>query len=54
MQPKRPSCKTIAEEAGVSRMTVSMALRDHPRVAPETRKRIKEIAVAKATHRIRT
>jgi len=44
MNDKRPSCKTIAEEAGVSRMTVSMALRDHPRVAPETRKRIKEIA----------
>ncbi len=44
MKPKRPSCKTIAEEAGVSRMTVSMALRDHPRVAPETRERIKEIA----------
>ncbi|QXD25480.1 LacI family transcriptional regulator [Opitutia bacterium ISCC 51] len=45
MKPKRPSCKTIAEEAGVSRMTVSMALRDHPRVAEETRKRIKEIAL---------
>lgn len=45
MRPKRPSCKTIAEEAGVSRMTVSMALRDHPRVAKETRERIKEIAV---------
>lgn len=44
MNPKRPSCKTIAQEAGVSRMTVSMALRDHPRVAPETRERIKEIA----------
>ena len=44
MSQKRPSCKTIAKEAGVSRMTVSMALRDHPRVAPETRKRIKEIA----------
>ncbi|MEX0326179.1 MAG: LacI family DNA-binding transcriptional regulator [Puniceicoccaceae bacterium] len=45
MTPKRPSCKTIAEEAGVSRMTVSMALRNHPRVAPETRERIKEIAI---------
>ena len=44
MNPKRPSCKTIAQEAGVSRMTVSMALRDHPRVAPETRDRIKKIA----------
>lgn len=44
MTAKRPSCKTIAKEAGVSRMTVSMALRDHPRVAPETRERIKEIA----------
>ncbi len=44
MSAKRPSCKTIAEEAGVSRMTVSMALRDHPRVAPQTRERIKAIA----------
>lgn len=44
MSSKRPSCKTIAEEAGVSRMTVSMALRDHPRVAPQTRERIKAIA----------
>ncbi|HSH09246.1 MAG TPA: LacI family DNA-binding transcriptional regulator [Oceanipulchritudo sp.] len=44
MTSKRPSCKTIAEVAGVSRMTVSMALRDHPRVAPETRERIKKIA----------
>ena len=46
MNPKRPSCKTIAQEAGVSRMTVSMALRDHPRVAPETRERIKRIAAS--------
>lgn len=44
MNSKRPSCKTIARAAGVSRMTVSMALRDHPRVALETRKRIKKIA----------
>lgn len=44
MSTPRPSCKTIAEAAGVSRMTVSMALRDHPRVAPATRKRIKKIA----------
>ena len=40
----RPSCKTIAQVAGVSRMTVSMALRDHPRVAVATRERIKKIA----------
>ena len=44
MRKPRPSCKTIAEAAGVSRMTVSMALRDHPRVAPQTRERIKRIA----------
>mgnify|MGYP000544242669 CR=1 FL=1 len=44
MNKVQPSCKTIAKEAGVSRMTVSMALRDHPRVAPETRERIKKIA----------
>lgn len=46
MNKVQPSCKTIAKEAGVSRMTVSMALRDHPRVAPATRERIKKIAKA--------
>ncbi len=46
MSKIRPSCKTIALAAGVSRMTVSMALRDHPRVAPETRRKIKKIARA--------
>lgn len=36
--------QTIADEAGVSRMTVSRALRNHPKVNAETRSRILEIA----------
>lgn len=36
--------RTIAKLAGVSIFTVSLALRDDPRVRPETRARIKEIA----------
>jgi len=38
------SLKRIAELAGVSVGTVSMALRDHPRVAAATRQRVQEIA----------
>ena len=41
---KRPTLRDIAEKAGVSHVTVSMALRDHPRIAEETRERIKKIA----------
>ena len=39
-----PSLGQIAKEAGVSRAAVSMALRNHPRIPPETRERIQEIA----------
>jgi LacI family transcriptional regulator len=34
----------IADAAGVSRMTVSLALRNHPRITAETRERIQRIA----------
>lgn len=41
-----PYCtlRQIAEKAGVSRMTVSMALRNHPRISEKTRQRIHAIA----------
>lgn len=34
----------IADAAGVSRMTVSLALRNHPRISAETRERIQQVA----------
>ncbi len=37
---KRVSINTIAREAGVSRNTVSLALRDDPRVAADTKERV--------------
>ncbi|QYY35052.1 LacI family DNA-binding transcriptional regulator [Ruficoccus sp. ZRK36] len=39
-----PTLKTIAEKAGVSRMTVSCALRGTGRISPKTTARIKRIA----------
>ncbi|MDR1283253.1 MAG: LacI family transcriptional regulator [Opitutaceae bacterium] len=36
--------RVIAEKAGVTRMTVSLALRGHPTIPPQTRKRIAGIA----------
>lgn len=45
MKPtKRVSLQQIAAEAGVSRATVSRALRNHPAIPPRTRKRIQAIA----------
>jgi LacI family transcriptional regulator len=41
---QRVSLKDIAERAGVHPTTVSMALRDHPRLPESTRTRIKKIA----------
>jgi len=41
---KPVSLRDIAEEAGVSRMTVSLALRDTARIPPATRQRVREIA----------
>ncbi|HXK61038.1 MAG TPA: LacI family DNA-binding transcriptional regulator [Acidobacteriota bacterium] len=38
------SIKTIAEKAGVSASTVSRALRDDPRISPETKKLVQSLA----------
>lgn len=40
MSASEPSFLDIATEAGVSKFTVSLALRNHPRVAPATRQRV--------------
>jgi len=45
-----PSLRHIARLAGVSATTVSLALRDHPRISDATRARIKEIANAVQYH----
>lgn len=43
--PRRaPTIRSIAQTAGVSPMTVSLALRDHPSAAAATRRRIQRIA----------
>jgi hypothetical protein len=42
--PRAPTIRTIAEAAGVSPMTVSLALRDHPNAAAATRRRVQRIA----------
>ena len=42
---KRVTQRTIAEEVGCSIMTVSLALRDDPRVNADTRERVRSIAV---------
>ncbi|MBC8003297.1 MAG: LacI family DNA-binding transcriptional regulator [Opitutaceae bacterium] len=42
--PSRISMRDIAKRLGVSHVTVSMALRDNPRVSAAVRKRIKETA----------
>ena len=41
---RRPTIRTLAEALGVSRTTVSEALRNHPRVNLETRRRVQEWA----------
>ena len=41
---RQPTLQTIADAAGVSRMTVSYALRNDPRLAEATRRRIQELA----------
>ncbi len=42
--PNRPTHRTIAREANVSNVTVSLALRNHPSIPESTRARIREIA----------
>src|SRR2546423_15384418 len=42
--PLRPTQKDIARKAGVTQATVSLALRGHPEVSPDTVARIKAIA----------
>lgn len=41
---RRVTMKDVAEQAGVSAMTVSCALRNSPKVKPETREKIQKIA----------
>jgi LacI family transcriptional regulator len=40
-----PTIRTLAKMAGVSNATVSLALRNHPRIRPEVRERIQQIAL---------
>jgi LacI family transcriptional regulator len=40
----RPTIRSLAAKAGVSTATVSMALRDSPRIRPEVRRRVQQIA----------
>lgn len=46
MFERTPTLNDIAREVGVSVMTVSRALRNAPRVAPETRARVQAVAAA--------
>lgn len=43
-QPKEPTMQQIAEAAGVSRMAVSLALRNSPKISKATKERIHRIA----------
>ncbi|WP_438480283.1 LacI family DNA-binding transcriptional regulator [Oleiharenicola lentus] len=59
----RPTMRSIAEQAGVSAMAVSLALRNHPSLPAKTRKKIQQVAaragyqpdpsVAKLMHHLR-
>ncbi len=44
MEPPIPTMQDVAREAGVGKSTVSLALRDDPRLKESTRRRIQEIA----------
>ncbi len=39
-----PTLRTLAKLAGVSKTTVSLCLRDHPRITPELRQRVQRLA----------
>jgi DNA-binding LacI/PurR family transcriptional regulator len=49
--PAKATLQDVASRAGVHRTTVSLALRDHPRIPAETRARVKTVA-AKLGYRI--
>lgn len=42
--PSKATLQDVADAAGVHRSTVSLALRDHPRISPEVRQRIHALA----------
>jgi LacI family transcriptional regulator len=42
--PRLPTTRAIAAAAGVHQTTVSLALRNHPRIPAETRERIRQVA----------
>ncbi len=42
--PEHPTLRTLAEKAGVSHTTVSLALRNSPSISPAMRKRIQKLA----------
>jgi DNA-binding LacI/PurR family transcriptional regulator len=44
MAESKPTLKDVAREVGVSLMTVSMSLRNHPRISVSTRQRVREAA----------
>src|SRR5438552_3565483 len=42
--PRPPRLQDIADQAGLSKATVSLALRNHPSIPPPTRTRIQKLA----------
>jgi DNA-binding LacI/PurR family transcriptional regulator len=42
--PAGPNLRTLAKEAGYSPMTVSLALRNHPKISEATRRKIQQLA----------
>lgn len=40
LQPEKPTIRDISKELGVAISTVSMALKDHPRISADTRKKV--------------
>src|SRR5262245_17339141 len=44
--PRPPTLRTLARLAGVTSMTVSLALRNHPRISAATRQRLQALAAA--------
>ena len=43
MKAKLPTLQDVAKEAGVSAMTVSRVVNDHPRISPDTAAKVKEV-----------